>query len=150
MLRDIARWVRWSAEKVPKTIENCAASSTDPATWTDYASVAASNVGVGVGFVLSSDDRIVCVDLDGCLDSRGRLHAWAIPVLESVPATYVEVSPSGTGLHIWGFGDVTKGRRTKGIEVYGSGRYITVTGRRYRHSVGTFADLDDWLATLPM
>jgi primase-polymerase (primpol)-like protein len=133
---------------MPLTTRNSAASSTDPSTWTDYESAALSSVGVGVGFVLSADDRIVCVDLDDCLDSRGRLLDWAQPLLDNLPATYVEVSPSGTGLHVWGFGDVIKGRCTKGIEVYGSGRYLTVTGKRWRHSVGTFAELNSWIDSL--
>lgn len=135
---------------MPLTIKGNAASSTNPSTWTDYESAASSSVGVGVGFVLSGDDRIVCVDLDDCLDSRGRLLAWAKDVVDGLPATYVEVSPSGRGLHVWGFGDVDRARCTTGVEVYGSRRYITVTGRRWRHSVGTFAELNVWIDSLPV
>jgi len=65
-----------------------------------------------------------------------------------MPTTYVEVSPSGDGLHVWGFATVDKGRRSGGVEVYGSGRYITITGKRWRGSVASFADLTDWLITL--
>lgn len=142
------RWVRWSADKVPLTIENRAASSTNPTTWTGYESALFSTAGVGVGFVLSGVDRIVCVDIDNCLDSRGRLHDWARDILADVPRTFIEVSPSGNGLHVWGFGDVHKGRRLNGVEIYGSDRYITVTGKRWRHSVGTFAELGDWIGRL--
>jgi primase-polymerase (primpol)-like protein len=149
-LRTTARWIRWSADKVPLTIKGNAASSTNPTTWSDYESAAASTVGVGFGFVLSNDDRIVCVDLDHCLDGRGRPLAWAVSLLETLPATYVEVSPSGRGLHVWGFGDVDRARCIKGIEVYGSRRYITVTNRRWRHSKGTFTELNSWIDSLPI
>lgn len=147
-LTDIARWVRWSSDKVPLTIKNNAASSTNPSTWTDYQSASSSDVGVGVGFVLSDVDRIVCVDVDDCLDDRGRLRDWARDILADVPSTFIEVSPSKRGLHVWGFGDVVKGRRMDGVEIYGSGRYITVTGKRWRHSVGTFSELGSWIDRL--
>lgn len=144
------RWIRWSATKVPLTADGRAASSTNPLTWCDYDTAAASTAGVGIGFVLSPADRIVCVDLDHCLDGRGRPKRWAEDLLADVPATYVEVSPSGDGLHVWGFGDIDKGRKSSGVEVYGSGRYLTVTGRRWRHSVSSFAELGDWVDSLPL
>lgn len=148
-LRAIPRWLRWSATKVPLTTANTPASSTNASTWCDYDTAVASDVGVGVGFVLSSADRIVCVDIDHCLDGRGHPESWAVELLDSIPATYVEVSPSGHGLHVWGFGDVVKGRKAGGVEVYGTGRYITVTGRRWRHCGTSFAELGEWLSTLP-
>lgn len=149
-LRLVDRWVRWSPTKVPLTADGRAASSTNSSTWCDFDTAAASKIGAGIGFVLSSVDRIVCVDLDHCLDGRGRLTADAADLLAGAPDTYIEVSPSGTGLHVWGFGDVTAGRVTGGIEVYGTGRYITVTGRRWNRCGTTFAELDDWLVTLPV
>lgn len=149
-LRELPRWVRWSASKVPLTAEGGAASSTDPSTWCDYDTAIASSVGVGVGFVLSPADRIVCVDLDHCLDGKGRPVSWAADVLASVPDTYVEVSPSGDGLHVWGLADVGRGRRCEGIEVYGQGRYLTVTGRRWRHSRSTFAEIGGWIDSLDL
>lgn len=133
---------------MPLTADGGAASSTDPSTWCDYDTAVASTVGVGVGFVLSPVDRIVCVDLDHCLDGKGRPKQWAAVILASVPATYVEVSPSGDGLHVWGFADVGKGRRGGGIEIYGQGRYLTVTGRRWRHSRSTLSEIGDWIDTL--
>jgi primase-polymerase (primpol)-like protein len=148
-LRDRARWIRRSATKVPLTIDGNAASSTDPSTWCDYDTAAASTVGAGLGFVLNGDG-IVCVDLDHCLDGRGRPQPWVIDLLESMPETYVEVSPSGDGLHVWGFGTIGKGRRSGGIEVYGRGRYLTITNKRWRHSVASFANLDEWIGTLPI
>lgn len=148
-LRLVDRWVRWSKTKVPLTTFGAAASSTNPDTWTSYDDAIASDAGVGIGFVLSNVDRIVCVDIDDCLDGRGRLDPFASVILADVPDTYIEVSPSGRGLHVWGFGDVVAGRVTSGLEVYGTGRYITVTGRRWHKCPTAFAELDEWLVTLP-
>ena len=149
-LRDVDRWVRRSVAKVPLTADGCAASSTDPATWCDFATASTSKAGAGLGFVLSNADRIVCIDLDHCLDGKGSALPWATDLLADLPSTYIEVSPSGDGLHVWGFADVTKGRRTDGVEVYGTGRYITVTARRWHHSTTTFADLGIWISRLPL
>jgi primase-polymerase (primpol)-like protein len=114
-------------------------------TWTTYD--AASKAGhPGIGFVLNGDG-IVCIDLDHCLDG-GTLADWAQRIIARTPPTYVEVSPSGTGLHIWGRGTVVRGRRTPRGEVYGTGRYITVTGRPFRDAPPTLADLAGVIDTI--
>jgi hypothetical protein len=84
------------------------------------------------------------------LDGRGRLTPWAAELLAGCPDTYVETSPSGQGLHVWGFGTVVKGRKSGNVEVYGTSRYLTVTARRWRHCSTTFADLDEWIGSLPL
>ncbi|MFJ9694957.1 bifunctional DNA primase/polymerase [Kitasatospora sp. NPDC101183] len=141
-----ARWVRYSSAKVPLTPAGRAASSTDPATWSAHEEATASTTGVGLGFVLSDADDIVCIDLDHCIRPDGSLEPWAASIVADVGTTYVEVSPSGTGLHIWGRADVRQGRRIRrpdgaAVEVYGTGRYITVTGRRHGECPSTLADL---------
>jgi primase-polymerase (primpol)-like protein len=144
------RWVRYSDRKVPLTIAGVAASSTDPATWCSYQRAKASKVGVGIGFVLNGDG-IVCLDLDHCIVD-GRLSAPAERLLAAVPDTYIEISPSGAGLHVWGYGRLERGRRTvvegQALEAYGTGRYITVTGKRWSSSTARFANLSGVLATL--
>ena len=96
-------------------------------------------MGDGVGFVLNGDG-IACIDLDDCLVD-GRPKPWARRILRSTPATYVEVSPSGRGLHIFGYAEVGRGRCTKGVEVYDRGRYICVTGRRFSSFPAGLADM---------
>lgn len=137
-LMALPRWVR-HRNKVPLTVGGRNASSTNPATWSDFATVSESHIGDGVGFVLNGDG-IACIDLDHCLVD-GRPVVWAREILARCPATYVEVSPSGTGLHIFGFAEVGKGRRGDGVEVYDRGRYMTVTGRRYSKFPATLADI---------
>ena len=149
-LRLIDRWVRYSPTKVPLTTNGDNASSTNPSTWCDFATAAASQIGAGFGFVLTNADRIACVDIDHCLDGRGRLLPWAQDIIAGVPDTYIEVSPSGDGLHVWGLADIDKGRKVGGVEVYGSGRYMTVTAQRWRKCATAFADLNEWIGTLPI
>jgi primase-polymerase (primpol)-like protein len=121
------RWVLHDGRKVPRQVSGVPASSTDPATWSPLDVVAAGADGRGLGFVLNGDG-ICCIDLDKCL-TGGVLAPWAAEVVAAAGRTYVEVSPSGRGLHVWGRAHVGRGFRFGGIEVYDRGRYMTVTGQ---------------------
>ncbi|WP_406711001.1 hypothetical protein QEV68_10575 [Trueperella pyogenes] len=133
------RWVAWKPfkrasgwSKMPIQGDGRPASSTDPATWASYKSLAGWSrrgwvLGEGVG----------CIDLDDCLHN-GRLDVWARDVLEEYRdrAVWVEVSPSGAGIHIFtpmetGCGRVIRDGRN--IEIYPpeSGRFICVTEVAY-------------------
>lgn len=144
------RWVRRSPRKVPLTVEGRPASSTDPATWSGLRAAEASTAGVGLGFVLNGDG-IACLDLDHCLVG-GVVAPWAQRILDRVPVTYVEVSPSGDGLHVFGFAEVGRGRKLRvdggSVEVYGRGRYICVTRERLPGSPARLADISEVVASL--
>lgn len=149
-LRDADRWVTHDQAKRPLQPSGAPASSTDPATWSPYSAVRSR---ARRGFVLDGDG-IVCIDLDHCLPPDGTLSPLARAVLDRCPPTYVEVSPSGDGLHVWGRGDVVHGRRMRrrdgSVELYGTGRYITVTGRRHGDARAVLGDLSGvirWLTT---
>ena len=135
---------------MPLTCDGKAASSTDPATWCSYRDAVRSRAGAGLGFVLAGEG-IACVDLDHCLDG-GRVAPWAQEILDRFPATYVEVSPSGGGLHIWGLATVGKGRRLRvdggTVEVYDRGRYMTVTRERFGAAPARLADISEAIASL--
>jgi primase-polymerase (primpol)-like protein len=125
------RWIRRSPTKVPLTVSGRPASSTNPATWTSHDRAARSSVGVGLGFVLDGDG-IACIDLDHCFNG-GELSSAAHRVLSWCPPTWMEISPSGDGLHIWGTSSIDfTGYKTSvagsPVEVYSSLRYLTVTG----------------------
>ncbi|WP_236572277.1 hypothetical protein [Nocardiopsis sp. FR4] len=88
--------------------------------------------------------------LDHCIRPDGTLEPWAEEIVNTAPATYTEVSPSGTGLHLWGTGTLERGWRIRrddhaNIEAYGDGRYITVTGNRYANAPNKLADLSGLL-----
>ena len=59
----------------------------------------------------------------------------AVAILDKIPATYVEISPSGRGLHIFLRGAIPRGgnkNSESGVEMYSSKRYFTVTGNRWK------------------
>lgn len=146
------RWVRRTERKVPVTVGGTVASSTDPSTWSRYRDAARSTAGVGLGFVLDGDG-IVCLDLDHCLDD-GTVAGWAQNVLAAAGGTWVEVSPSGRGLHVWGRGRLPDGvgRRLRlgagTVEVYATGRYIAVTGRTWGDTPRRLGDLQHVIDSL--
>lgn len=146
-LRHSARWVMWKIvtrggmpTKMPLQPTGDPASSTDPATWSPWSRV---KPAARKGFVLGAG--IGCIDLDHCLVD-GRPTPQAEAFLAALPPTYIEVSPSGDGLHIWGRLPEARGRRYvqfDGLQVerYSVGRYITVTERPWRGSARRLADL---------
>lgn len=80
----------------------------------------------GVGFALGPDGsggHWQGIDLDDIPD--GQLDHWA-----ALLPGYVEVSPSGKGLHAIGYGRhfVSLGSNGSGFEAYAGGRYFTFTG----------------------
>lgn len=145
------RWVRRDERKSPRRTDGGFASVTEPGSWTSYRQAAGSTVGTGLGYVLAAGDRVVCVDLDHCL-SDGVLTPGARAILDGCPPTYVEVSQSGTGLHVFGRATVGKGRRYcrdgTWVEVYGQGRYIAVTGARFEDAPTKLADLSELVDSL--
>lgn len=131
----VPRWVVWNGAKVPycATAINRKASSTEPNTWAafDQAQNAYEEGGyLGVGFVLSGDG-IVGVDLDKCVHA-GEPEPAALGLLDRIGCEYIEISPSGTGLRGFGYGDNIPGKRGQldgvNVELYARGRYLTVTG----------------------
>ncbi|MDY5151349.1 DNA primase [Actinotignum urinale] len=119
---------------MPIQTDGRVASSTNPATWAGWDEVKGFRRR---GWVLG--EGIGCIDLDDCLDGR-RLAGWAKEIINNHrdKAVLVEVSPSGTGVHIFlpmpgGKGHVIR-EGGKNIEIYppDSGRYICVTGKALR------------------
>lgn len=139
------RWVRHSARKIPlQAIGRDVASSTDPSTWCSYEQAAASDRGVGLGFVLNGDG-IVCIDLDHCL-TDGELAPWAQRIVDAAVGAYCEVSPSSRGLHLWGRAEMAVGRVVSvpgggKAEIYPNGRFVTVTSRPYGDTPSVLGDL---------
>ncbi|MFF7365631.1 bifunctional DNA primase/polymerase [Streptomyces sp. NPDC008125] len=138
------RWIRHTSRKVPLTVGGSVASSTDSSTWSRYGEAVRSTAGVGLGFVLDGDG-LVCLDLDHCLGPDGSPLPWAQTILDAAGPTWVEVSRSGDGLHVWGRGKLTTGRRITfnggSVELYADGRYIAVTGRTFGGTPQRLGDL---------
>lgn len=143
------RWVRRNKRKMPLTIDGRNASSTNPATWSSHTDASRSGVGTGLGFVLG--DGVGCIDLDHCFEA-GSLASWAQEIVDRAPSTYMEVSQSGDGLHIFGLLPEGPGRSIRrdgsNVEFYSTGRYIAVTGNRFTDSSAKLADLSELVASL--
>lgn len=151
-LRERHQWVAWNYvwksergkwDKPPVNARTGGmGSSTDPATWSPYEQAAdhtERNGLPGVGFVLDGRGDHSGVDLDGCRDpDTGQLQAWA-QVAVDFGETYAEISPSGRGLRFFVKGKID-GRKIDAaqVELYASGRYLTVTGH---HVAGTPAEI---------
>jgi putative DNA primase/helicase len=136
-----AHWVGWKAvtredgklDKVPhdpKTGRR--ASTTDSRTWATFPeALEALEDGAcdGIGFVLSSADPFVGIDLDDCRDPEtGEVEEWALKVVERFPNAHAEVSPSGKGVHLLARGKLRGGTKKGRVELYGQERFLTVTG----------------------
>ncbi len=131
-LRDRPQWVLAGADKRPLTADGCAASSTDPSTWTDFdtACRAASAKGLHIGYMLHESDPFACIDLD-VKDGTPREHIERFQKIVAAFDSYTERSRSGKGLHVWVEGKIGRGVKRDGVEVYSQERFIICTGDTY-------------------
>jgi putative DNA primase/helicase len=141
-LKKYEKWVAWTLEwkkeekkfaKIPKnpnTGRN--AKTNDPNTWSDYdtaLSVYKSGIYDGIGFVTTKSDPFLFWDLDNAYDSQyGIIEAGFDDIVRDL-SSYTEISPSGSGLRIIVRGQKPLDRCRAGwVEIYDSGRYLTITG----------------------
>lgn len=141
-LKSRRQWVSWKYENrggskptkppiAPRT--GFGASHSKPETWGSYDEAVTRTQRSrleGVGYVLSPDDGLTGADLDNCYDPQsGCIDAWAQAIID-LHETYAEFSPSGTGLRIIWRGKVEKAIKADAVnvEVYGTQRYLTITG----------------------
>ncbi|MDI2127952.1 bifunctional DNA primase/polymerase [Yinghuangia seranimata] len=149
-LRARARWVRHAAKR-PMRTDGKWASTTDPSTWSDYATARDCARGEGIGYVLAPGDGVVVVDLDHAVRADGGLEPWARLIVDALPTTFMERGRSGTGLHLWFRGELVHGRKIRrgevALEVYGRDRYI-ILGDRVPGSPSELAELPDVAAVI--
>lgn len=125
------------------------ASSSDPATWSDFADAvnAAIDLGRRLTFALDDGNRFSAIDLDHCRDPKtGTIAPWAWALILHF-RTYFEVSSSGEGVHGFIEGKI-RGRggcRRGGLELYSRRKFMTVTGW---HIAGTATDVQPRQAEL--
>jgi primase-polymerase (primpol)-like protein len=83
----------------------------------------------GLGFVLTSADPFVGVDLDHCRDpATGAIEKWARDTIVSL-CSYTELTPSGTGFRIFVRATLPpQGRKHGPVELYDDRRFLTLTG----------------------
>lgn len=168
-LKRLKLWAEWRNEdgaKVPYTPNtNKKASTRRRLTWGTFHAALESHgqhadAGGGIGFLLDGSRKLFVIDID--IDESGDVEEQWRVITEIVYdfATYTEFSPSGNGVHIWGYYDGKAldyvgryNRRYSGVfgfkslEIYTRGRYMTVTGRRFRGCT-TINQTDFWFRHL--
>jgi hypothetical protein len=124
----------------------------NPKTWAtfDVALAAVRRLGLdGVGLVLTGEDDVWGGDLDHCIDDAGHYSDLAAKALV-LAETYWEVSPSGGGIRFFARGQLDNPIKDDGlgVEMYGAGRYLTVTGNQVPDTPDYIAEATDTLALL--
>lgn len=94
----------------------------------------------GIGFVLSAP--FCGIDIDHCINPQtGEITAEALDIIQTMES-YTEISPSGTGVHIFYKNDGNTHKEwhkkkpideVQHLEMYQCDRYFTVTGKIYRN-----------------
>lgn len=165
-----AQWVLWKTverdgqkTKLPFQLSGELAKTNDPETWNTFEEVVAHSDGFdGPGFVFTSDDPFIGIDLDGCCrdPKTGNVSGWAMEIVKRF-GSYAELSPTKTGIKIFVSGEwpFDGGRKTMiaetpfcsklpGIEVYAERRFFAVTGWKLKGTspnVLPSQDAIDWL-----
>lgn len=112
------------------------ADPTDPAGWGTFEQAAALRVS-GVAFVFTEHDPFWFLDIDGALQG-GAWSPLAQRLIDLTAGCAIEVSQSGTGLHIIGSGPLPEhGCKNVpfGLELYHWGRIVALTGHQASGSV---------------
>ena len=173
-MREHDQWTVWrpvqkngKITKLPCQADNPRqyADISNPATWCNHAraaAVAATGEASGISYILTPDGNIAAIDLDNCRDpDTGSIDPWAQQFIERAEkaGAYLEISPSGCGIHIWGLtaeGTAKVHSNTKltingkevGIELFRrTSKALTVTGNRLSKGpkqLGNIDGLIDW------
>ncbi|MBL8817170.1 MAG: AAA family ATPase [Planctomyces sp.] len=154
-LQDRDQWVLWKtfsldgqATRMPLSVYNEMASSTDPKTWASFENAVTTydpSEHSGIGFMFTLSDPFCCINLVGCRDPEtGTIADWASKEVLRFKS-YTEISPSETGLRIFLTAGISlpQGRtselrvpeivaETPKIEIFTADRYFPVTGCVYK------------------
>lgn len=86
----------------------------------------------GIGYSFKKEDPFIGMDIDNCIKD-GKLDKRVKKLLKMLNS-YTEISPSGTGLRVIGFGNCKTVGATKkhNLEIYTEKRYLTLTGQVYK------------------
>lgn len=155
-LKSLDRWIVWRYEedpdrpnhpkKVPFNIRNGSKlNATKVENGYSFDLIThGSNGYSGAGFILG--EPVVGADFDKCRDPlTGEVAPRALAEVMRLNS-YAEISPSQTGIKVFGKGKLNGERKRSGLlEMYGEGRYFTVTGQ---HLPGTPTTLNTFDASV--
>ena len=166
-LHDIPAWLVWRYQEVPGsdkpgkvpywangTIRH--GRQGDPQdldnlrTFAQARDAAASKAFDGVGFAVLAQWGLTFIDIDNCVDSRGKI---VDEVTDLIAGTYAEYSPSGRGIRAVFRGDLGNRKSAAnadynyGFETFSSSGFVTMTGEMLPHI--EILDLDNAIAPVP-
>ncbi|MCI8620602.1 MAG: AAA family ATPase [Clostridia bacterium] len=139
-MKKLDNWCYWNLEKTAdgkttKIPKNCKtlgnAQTNNPSTWSSlkYAQEHfKQSKYTGIAFMLPQDKSITMIDLDHCIEN-GEINKTAKRIVDMFSNTYIEVSQSGTGIHIFCYGTVPTSIHVKEIEMYSNVRFCATTGQ---------------------
>lgn len=110
------------------------ANAQAPATWGTFENcrdAVRAGHGAGIGFVFTAADPFWFLDIDGALQPDNTWSQLATDLCTRFAGASVEVSQSGTGLHIIGSGDIPPHAckdTALGLELYHEKRFVALTG----------------------
>ena len=138
--------LREDGSKPPRTVDG-SPSWKDPARWAKFTDAKNAAGSGGVGYVLNGG-KVAVIDLDDCIDDDRRVADWACAIIKmcgGIDNVWIELSPSGHGLHIIGRTrrDARFQRAHDHGEVYVGKHYVTVTGWEIGSGRHHLAVLDD-------
>ncbi|OIS49636.1 DNA primase [Staphylococcus equorum] len=150
-LKQLKNWCVWKFQerngkktKIPFNAETGEfAKSNDKSTWSNYETAVNAEGVDGIGFFF--EPPYLGIDIDDIDDDLHRYQHGdkldnIVNEFNEAFKSYTEVSPSGNGLHIIVKGKIPGSRRRKGnIEMYDSGRFFTMTGKR----IGKYTDVTE-------
>ena len=162
-LTNLNNWVLWRYKdrgngkrtKPPFQIDGKYAKTTDARTWSSFNQcLVALDQGKDAGLGIMLGSGIVGIDLDHVIQlETNTLTPLAQEIVNRFRGTYIEISPSKEGIHIFCYGKIKRSGKGRGdnnwLEVYDRDRYFTVTGNRYNEvkSVTEQQVALDWLFT---
>lgn len=122
------------------------ASQDDPGTWSSFEearTAVAAGLADGVTYMLDAGDGLCAIDIDHCRDPEtGSIAPWAQYALDR-GNSYVEVTPSGTGIRMWGTCDAAAKPLYKTLELdHGNGARIEIFRHRKKPLTVTGYDLN--------
>ena len=134
-MKVLKRFVGWKRENLGEKVAKLPFSLLDGKAkdwnredrWVDFKNI--ENINNPIGFILVEEDNIVCIDLDNAI-VNGQLSSMAEEIIKEFSGTYMEISQSGKGLHIFARGNLENNLNlsSNGIEIYKNNRHIVLTG----------------------
>ena len=166
-LRERAQWVCWRYALTPKghwtkvpyqaRALGTHAATTRPSEWSTFdEAVAAYQTPAaeydGIGYCLADDENIIGIDIDHAVemvDDKVVSVDEAAKDIVSTMQSYTELSVSGTGVHIFAFGTKPGAHSRRGqVEMYARSRFLTFTGRKFKHQPATIETCQEQIAAV--